>query len=129
MSNPNRAWFVCLVVAGVLLTTTYRAHAQTFGVDLHNSLMPASGGMAGARITPPQELRSALNRNPAILTQFPGTQFLLSSAWAEPTYNASYDGGVPILNALGVSAFEAKSDAQGSLAGNVGLTHQTCLLD
>ena len=46
------------------------ALGQTFGVEAHNALMPASGGMAGAGIARPQDLTSAINGNPASITQF-----------------------------------------------------------
>jgi long-chain fatty acid transport protein len=59
--------------------------AQSFGVELHNTLMPASGGMGGASLALPQDLQSAINGNPATLTQFRGTQFAFGGGWAEAT--------------------------------------------
>ena len=76
--------------AGLILTAgTRSATAQSFGVELHNTLMPASAGMAGASLALPQDLQSAINGNPATLTQFRGTQFSFGGAWAEATYNVS----------------------------------------
>ena len=98
------------------------ARAQSFGVELHNSLMPASGGMAGTSLARPQDLQSAINGNPATLTQFRGTQFSFGGGWAEPTYNLGYDGNVAALNAIGLSAFQAKSGAPGAALGNIGVT-------
>ena len=98
------------------------ARAQSFGVELHNTLMPASGAMAGTSLARPQDLQSAINANPATLTQFRGSQFSFGGAWAEPTYDLAYDGSVPALNALGLSAFDAKSGAPGSAMGNIGVT-------
>jgi long-chain fatty acid transport protein len=111
-----------------LATATYLAiggaalHAQTFGVELHNTMMPASGGMAGASLTRPQDVPSALAGNPATLSDFKGCQFAFSGGWAEPTYNASYNGTVPALNLLGLTPFNAKSQTQGSSVFNVAMT-------
>ena len=95
--------------------------AQSFGVELLNNVMPASGGMAGASIASPQDLQSSINGNPATLTQYRGTQFGMSGAWIEPTYNLSV--GQPGLPLIGVAPFaDAKSDAQGIAAANIGVT-------
>lgn len=104
------------------------AQAQSFGVELHNNLMPASGGMAGTSLARPQDLQSAINANPATLTQFRGTQFSFGGAWAEPTYNLAYDGSAPALNAIGLSAFQAKSGAPGAALGNIGVTQDLSAL-
>ena len=72
-------------------------------------------------IASPQDLQSAINGNPATLTQYRGTQFGFGSAWIEPTYNLTVDA--PGLPLIGVSPFfDAKSDAQGVAAGNIGVT-------
>ena len=37
----------CVLVLGISATMlVQKAGAQTFGIDLHNAMMPASGGMA-----------------------------------------------------------------------------------
>ena len=77
-----------LVALAILWTGVRTASAQSFGVELHNTLMPASGAMGGASLAQPQDLVSALNGNPATLTQFQGTQFTFSGSWAEPTFKA-----------------------------------------
>jgi long-chain fatty acid transport protein len=94
------------------------ANGQSFGVELHNTLMPASGGMGGASTARPQDLTSAINANPATLTQFQGTQFLFGGAWAEPTYNVEHDGGV----LPGIGTYSAKSGTPGAAGGNIGVT-------
>jgi long-chain fatty acid transport protein len=63
-------------------------------------------------------LTSAINANPATLTQFQGTQFLFGGGWAEPTYNVTHDGGV----LPGIGAYSAKSSTPGSAGGNIGVT-------
>lgn len=107
-------------VAVLLLTFVFllqnSANAQSFGVEVFNNLMPASGGMAGASTAAPQDLQSAINGNPATLTQYHGTQFGLGGAWIEPTYRLS-TGDLPF-----VDPFDAKSDAQGIAAPNIGVT-------
>jgi long-chain fatty acid transport protein len=93
--------------------------AQSFGVELHNTMMPASGGMAGASLSRPQDLQSAMNGNPATLTQFRGTQFSLGGGWAEPTYNVTQLDALPLV---GVDPFSAKSGTPGGLVPAVGIT-------
>ncbi len=93
--------------------------AQTFGIELHNNLMPASGGMAGASLSQPQDLQSAMNGNPSTLRQFKGTQFSFSGAWADANYNLTQAAPLPLL---GVAPFSASSGTPGSLLGNIGVT-------
>lgn len=101
-----------------------RAEAQTFGVELHNTLMPASGGMAGVSIAQPQDLISAINANPATLTQFRGTQFIMGGSWGEPTINLAHQQGqLPMLG-----TFRAKSEAQGVMAPSIGVTQDLTML-
>jgi long-chain fatty acid transport protein len=105
----------------LLLLSAEAARAQNFGIELFNNVMPASGAMAGASIASPQDVQSAINGNPATMTQFHGTHFSFSGAWVEPTYNLSVDA--PGLPLVGVDPFDnAKSDAQGIVAGNIGIT-------
>ena len=100
-----------------------QAFGQSFGVELHNTLMPASGGMGGVSIARPQDLTSAMNANPAALTQFHGTQFTFGGGWVEPTVNLSQRRQIPILvNDPFVESFEGKSTAPGLPVGNIGLT-------
>lgn len=112
-----------VVCVAVLLIPTWRrpAAAQSFGVELHNSLMPASAGMAGASIALPQDLQSALNGNPATLTQFSGTQFAFGSAWADPTYRIEQPIPLPLLS---ITPYEADSNLPGSALGNIGVTQE-----
>ncbi len=109
--------FAALLLTLVVLPAN-GAHAQSFGVELFNNLMPASGGMAGTSIASPQDLQSAINGNPATLRQYRGTQFGLGGAWVEPSYNLTVaPPGLPF-----VGSFDAKSDAQGVAPPNIGVT-------
>ena len=77
--------------------------------------------MAGASIARPQDVQSAIHGNPATMSQYRGTNFAISGGWIEPTYNLSV--GAPPPAGFGVGTFNnAKSDAQGVAAGNIGLT-------
>ncbi|MCO6454308.1 MAG: hypothetical protein J5I93_03245 [Pirellulaceae bacterium] len=113
---------VLALFAGSLGSGTV-ALGQTFGVELHNTLMPASGGMGGVSIARPQDLTSALNANPAALTQFRGTQFTFGGGWAEPTFNLTQTSNIPVVgpNPL-IEPYSAKSTAPGTPVGNIGVT-------
>ncbi|MAD80289.1 MAG: hypothetical protein QGF59_08465 [Pirellulaceae bacterium] len=113
--------FVTLLLVLILMSAD-AAQAQSFGVELFNNIMPASGAMGGASIASPQDVQSAIKGNPATMTQYHGTNFGMGGAWIEPTYNLSVDPpGIPLL--FNVSPFtNAKSDAQGVAAGNIGVT-------
>ncbi len=110
---------ITLLAALALMAWAADAQAQSYGIELQNSLMPASGGMGGASISRPQDLQSAINGNPAALTQFRGTQFSFGGAWAEPTYNVTQLSTLP---GVGVSPYSAKSGTPGSPLGNIGVT-------
>ena len=107
-----------LLVVGLILSSARVAFCQTYGVELHNTLMPASSGMAGTSFSRPQDVQSAIYGNPATMTQFAGTQAAFGGAWAEPTINITQTTNAPLI---GVSSFEAKSQAPGSLLGNIGV--------
>lgn len=109
----------------LLLTvnTCIAAKAQSFGVELHNTMMSASGGMGGVSIARPQDLTSAINANPAALTQFRGTQFTFGGGWAEPTFNLTQTSNIPIIGPDPlIEPFSAKSTAPGTPVGNIGVT-------
>ena len=110
----------CLFLCGA--SPQVPAWAQSFGVELNNTLMPASGGMAGASIAQPQDLTSSLNGNPATLTQFAGTQFLFGGGWAEPTFNLTQTSNIPPAGSPLIEPFSAKSTAPGVPVGNIGVT-------
>lgn len=113
-----------ILLALVLITGgASSASGQSFGVELHNTLMPAAGGMGGVSIARPQDLTSALNANPAALTQFRGTQFAFGGGWAEATFNLTQDSDIPIIGPDPlIEPFSAKSTAPGTPLGNIGVT-------
>lgn len=98
------------------------AQAQPFGTELHNTLMPASGGMGGVSIARPQDLVSAVNGNPATLTQFRGTQFHFGGAWSDATFKLTQTSNIPVIGPALIQPYSATSSAPGTPAGNFGVT-------
>ena len=114
------ALLVCrLVVAGGPAADVVRG--QTYGIDFRNTLMPASGGMAGTSVAAPQDFISAINANPAALTQYRGTNFTLGGAFAEATVNLTQSAPAP---ALGVAPFSAKSSTPGAIVPAIGVAQE-----
>ncbi len=109
---------IAIVVAMLWQLLASAVNAQSIGIELHNTLMPASGAMAGTSIARPQDFLSSINGNPASLTQYSGTQFTFSGAWAEPTIDMTQTAPLPLVN---VAPFGAKSTAPGSPMGNIGV--------
>jgi len=69
-------------------------HAGPYGYDLHNTLAPASAGMAGTSIARPQDNVSATFGNPATLTEFKGTEFTFGATFYKPEVTVEHDGSV-----------------------------------
>lgn len=112
-----------LLVLSLVVGNASTSFGQSFGIELHNTLMPASGGMGGVSIARPQDLTSAINGNPAALTQFHGSQVLFSGGWAEPTFNMTQSSDIPIIGPNpSIEPFSAKSNAPGTPVGNIGVT-------
>ena len=103
------------------LTSVRTANAQSYGVDLKNTLMPASGAMGGTSVARPQDFVSGINGNAATLTQYRGTNFTIGSAWAEATFNIDQTGNVPLP---GITPFSAKSQTPGSAVPNIGVAQE-----
>jgi long-chain fatty acid transport protein len=116
MVARTRIAFLFLLIA---MAAAPSVEAQTFGIELHNNMMPASGAMAGASLARPQDLQSAIYGNPASLTQFGGTQFSFGAGWAEPTINIDQTAPLPLV---GVTPYSAKSGTPGSAVPNIGVT-------
>jgi len=105
----------------VVLASAGSAAAQTYGIDFRNTLMPASGGMAGTSVAAPQDFLSAINANPAALTQYKGTHFTIGGAFAEVTVDLEQKAAVPLL---GVAAFSAKSSTPGAIVPAIGVAQE-----
>ena len=105
----------------VVLASAGSAAAQTYGIDFRNTLMPASGGMAGTSVAAPQDFLSAINANPAALTQYKGTHFTIGGAFAEATVDLEQKAAVPLL---GVGAFSAKSSTPGAIVPAIGVAQE-----
>lgn len=121
MDATFRRYCALALFSTAILASSY-ANAQPFGVELHNTLMPASGGMGGVSIARPQDLVSSINGNPASLSQFRGTQFHFGGAWSEPTFNMTQTSNIPVVGPPLIEPFSAKSTAPGLPAGNIGIT-------
>ena len=95
------------------------AAAQSYGVELGNSLMPASGGMGGTSVARPQDMLSGINANPATLMQYRGTTFTMAGTFAGSTFDLTQTGPAP---AIGVTPFSAKSSTGGTVVPNIGVS-------
>ncbi len=122
MKRQARSLALFSLSLGLLGGASQQVYGQSFGVELHNTLMPASGGMGGVSIARPQDLTSPLNANPAALTQFRGTQFQFGGGWAEPTLNLTQTSNLPTVGPSLIQPFSAKSTAPGTPLGNIGVT-------
>ena len=95
-------------------------------------LRELSGGMGGVSIARPQDLTSAINANPAALTQFRGTQAIFSQGWAEPTFNLTQTNKIPVLPIVNpdplIDPYSAKSTAPGTPVGKIGITQDLSAL-
>lgn len=120
----SRVLRVGAIVCGLLVaggSAADRGYGQTYGIDFRNTLMPASGGMAGTSVAAPQDFISAINANPAALTQYRGTNFTLGGAFAEATVDLTQTAPVP---ALGVAPFSAKSSTPGAVVPAIGVAQE-----
>ena len=117
----QRLCVICITI-GCCFGFAAETFAQSFGTELHNTLMPASGGMGGTSIARPQDLQSAINGNPASLTQLRGTQFSFGGGWVEPTFNMTQTRSIPPIGTTLIEPFSAKSTAPGVPVGNIGVT-------
>lgn len=107
-------------VAGIA-AAALPASAQTYGIDFRNTLMPASGGMAGTSVAAPQDFVSAINGNAAALTQYEGTHFTIGGAFVGPTVRLSQADPIPLL---GVRPFSQKSGTPGAIVPAIGVSQQ-----
>ena len=118
MSEMKNGLVGLVCICGLLLSSGH-AFGQSYGVELQNTLMPASGGMGGVSVADPQDLLSAINGNPSTLGYFRGTQVTFGGAWADPDYEVSHRG-TDVLP--GIKPFDVKSGTPGSALGNIGIS-------
>jgi len=112
------------IICGLVLASgigANRSYSQTYGIDFRNTLMPASGGMAGTSVAAPQDFLSAINANPAALTQYKGTHFTIGGAFAEATVDLEQTAAIPLL---GVAPFSAKSSTPGAIVPAIGVAQE-----
>lgn len=81
-----------VAAAAVLMMASAGAFALNTGTDLNLSAKPASGGMAGASYTKPQEPSAAVFGNPAALTQFSGMRFGIGAVYLAPKLEVTQTG-------------------------------------
>lgn len=120
----DKRLFLAVAIIACLAASAHEVHAQSYGIELHNTLMPVSGAMGGASIARPQDFLSAINGNPGALAAFEGTHFTFGGAWAEGTYNIQQLAPLPLV---GVDPFNAKSNQPGASAGNIGISQELSL--
>lgn len=84
---------ILVVAISALLTPV--AQATTYGTDVNNSALPATGGMAGASIARTIEGAAAVFGNPANLTQYKeGTTFSFGATFLDPEIEAEHNGSI-----------------------------------
>lgn len=113
--------FLVLMFLAMTLAHAPAAFGQVYGIELHNSMMPASAGMAGTSFSRPQDIQSAINGNPATVIQFSGTQFSFGAGVADATYNVTQSAPLPLV---GVTPYSAESNELPGILTNIGLTQE-----
>ena len=121
LSDKTFRLLACGLVIAIASTWGGAARGQTYGIDFRNTLMPASGGMAGTSVAAPQDFLSAINANPAALTHYRGTHFTIGGAFAEATVNLEQKTAAPLL---GVAPFSAKSSTPGAIVPAIGVAQE-----
>ena len=99
---------VAAFTAVLSLSNSQVVSAGPYGYDLHNTLAPVSGAMAGTSIARPQDTVSAVFGNPAGLTKYTGTQFTFGATFYKPEVTLTHDGsvtGTPFTGDSGTDIF------------------------
>ena len=111
----NKKYLAILI--GALAVSSTSAIAGTFGTDLNNNMLPATGGMGGASIARTVEPAAAVFGNPATLSQYNnGTSFTFGATFLEPTVKVQHDGS------LTGTAWQGESNATSYLVPTVAIT-------
>ena len=108
-----------ILVAALSALFIPAAQATTYGTDVNNTVLPATGGMAGASIARTVEGAAAVFGNPANLTQYKeGTTFTFGATFFQPEIDVEHDGGV-----LGATnAWSGSSNADKYLIPTIAVT-------
>jgi long-chain fatty acid transport protein len=108
-----------ILVLAVAALFTPLAQATTFGTDVNNSVLPATGGMGGASVARTVEGAAAVFGNPANLTQYKeGTTFTFGASFFDPKIEVEHAGGL-----LGATVpWEGTSNADKYLIPTVSVT-------
>jgi long-chain fatty acid transport protein len=93
------------------------AQATTYGTDVNNTALPATGGMAGASVARTVEGAAAVFGNPANLTQYKdGTTFSFGATFLDPEIKVKHDGSTS------GGAWEGSSNADKYLIPTIAVT-------
>ena len=108
-----------ILVAAIAALFIPAAQATTFGTDVNNTVLPATGGMGGASIAHTVEGAAAVFGNPANLTQYKeGTTFTFGATFFDPEIEVDHQGGV-----LGATnAWSGRSNADKYLIPTIAVT-------
>ncbi len=107
-----------ILVAAITALFIPVAQATTYGTDVNNTALPATGGMAGASIARTVEGSAAVFGNPANLTQYTeGTTFQFGATILDAEINVVHDGLPPVTG-----AWEGSSNADPYLIPTVAIT-------
>jgi long-chain fatty acid transport protein len=111
------------IVIGALVASSTAAVAGTFGTDLNNNLLPATGGMGGASVARTVEPAAAVFGNPATLTQYnKGTSFTFGATYFDPKLTAKENGQGPFVGSFVPVGFEKESRTDPYLVPTVAIT-------
>ncbi len=106
-----------ILVATIAALFIPAAQATTYGTDVNNTLLPATGGMAGASIAHTVEGAAAVFGNPANLTQYKeGTTFTFGATFFDPEIKAQHDGSLTTV------PWEGHSNADKYLVPTISVT-------
>lgn len=106
-----------ILVAAMTVLFIPVSQATTYGTDVNNSALPATGGMAGASIARTVEGAAAVFGNPANLTQYKeGTTFSFGATFLDPEIKVRHDGSTT------GSAWSGSSNADKYLIPTIAIT-------
>lgn len=111
-----------VAAAAMLMMASTGAFAILTGTDTNLSLKPASGGMAGASYTKPQEPSAAVFGNPATMTQFSGTRFGIGAAYLHPNVEITQSGASALDS--GPTSHTSSSHAVDYVVPDVAVTYE-----